>query len=134
MSVPNQKTIIIERSSENVKKDFLKVSNQNLYLSMYNLSASAFMLWIYFTDNKNGYQFPLYPVDFTNKSRLSRSTYDRAFKELEEKGYLIKSKNKKNLYLFKEKSDKDIEEQDNIISLNENDLEIIKQQYFNNES
>lgn len=44
MSVPNQKKIIIERSSENCRKDFLKVSNTNLHLAMYNLSSNAFIL------------------------------------------------------------------------------------------
>lgn len=44
MSVPNQKKIIIERSSENCRKDFLKVSNNNLHLAMYNLSSNAFIL------------------------------------------------------------------------------------------
>lgn len=44
MSVPNQKKIIIERSSENVRKDFLKVSNENLNLAMYNLSPNTFKL------------------------------------------------------------------------------------------
>lgn len=57
----------------------------------------------------------LYPVDFTNKSGLSYKTYTRCFQELEEKGYLIKSKKQKNLYLFKEKSDnEDIEKVDEI--------------------
>ena len=92
MSVPNQKKIIIERSSENVRKDYLKVSNESLHIAMYNLTPSTFLLWIYFTDNSKGYQLDLYPVDFLNLTNLSRSTYDRAFKELEEKGYLIKSK------------------------------------------
>ena len=30
MSVPNQKKILIERTSDKVMKDFLKVSNKNL--------------------------------------------------------------------------------------------------------
>ena len=30
MAVPNQKKILIQRDSANVKKDFLKVSNENL--------------------------------------------------------------------------------------------------------
>lgn len=132
MSVPNQKKIIIERSSENCRKDFLKVSNNNLHLAMYNLSSNAFILWIYFTDNANGYPLDLYPIDFINITNLSRSTYDRAFKELEEKGYLIKSSIKKNLYLFKEESESNkIIKIDEVLSLEKDDLENIKEKYFN---
>jgi DNA-binding MarR family transcriptional regulator len=68
---------------------------------MYNLDTSAFKLWIYFADNANGYFMDLYPVDFCSRTQLSKSTYDRAFKRLEDKGYLIKSTKQNNLYLFK---------------------------------
>lgn len=132
MSVPNQKKIIIERSSENCRKDFLKVSNTNLHLAMYNLSSNAFILWLYFTDNANGYPLDLYPVDFTNITQLSRSTYDRAFKELEEMGYLIKSSKQKNLYLFREESQSNkIIKIDEVLSLEKEALEDIKNKYFN---
>ena len=131
MSVPNQKKIIIERSSEKARKDFLKVSNESLHLAMYNLTPSTFLLWIYFTDNAKGYQLDLYPVDFLNLTNLSRSTYDRAFKELEEKGYLIKSSKQKNLYLFKEISESDmIVKIDEVVSLEKEDLEKIKADFF----
>lgn len=105
MSVPNQKKIFIKRDSDNARVDYLKVSNDNLKTAMYSLNPSAFMLWIYFVDNSNGYNMELYPVDFMSITGLSDSTYRRAFKELEEKGYLIKSTKKKNYYLFKEKSE-----------------------------
>ena len=132
MSVPNQKKIIIERSSENCRKDFLKVSNTNLNLAMYNLTSNAFILWIYFTDNANGYPLDLYPIDFLNKTKLSRSTYDRAFKELEEMGYLIKSSKEKNLYLFREESQSEkIVKIDEVCSLDSEALEDIKEKYFN---
>ena len=68
MSVPNQKKIYIERVSENVRKDFFKVSNSNLQIAMYNLKGNAFKLWVYFTDNMNGYSMDLYPVDFCTKA------------------------------------------------------------------
>lgn len=82
MSVPNQRKIIIERTTDTVKKGYLKVSNESLYTAMYNLKNSAFKLWVYFTDNMNGYSFDFYPVDFCSKSGLSDSTYRRAFEEL----------------------------------------------------
>lgn len=132
MSVPNQKKIIIERHSDKTRENYLKISNESLNLAMYNLKPSAFMLWIYFTDNSNGYKLDLYPVNFINKTGLSRSTYDRAFEELEEKGYLIKSKSQNNLYLFSEISDFGYipKKGDEVISLEKASLEEIKRKYF----
>lgn len=131
MSVPNQKKIYIERTSDKVAKDFLKVSNENLVTAMYNLKPTSFMLWVYFTDNKDGYAMDLYPVDFCNKTRLSDSTYRRAFEELESKGYLLKHKTMKNVYMFREVSDSDkIEKPDMINSLDKEDFESIKEGFF----
>lgn len=72
---------------------------------MYNLKPSTFMLWVYFADNSNGYKMDLYPVDFCGITGLSASTYARGMKELEEKGYLVRSPRQKNLFLFKERSE-----------------------------
>lgn len=105
MSVPNQKTILIERTSDKVTRDYFKVSNENLAEALSNLNPSAFKLWVYFADNMNGYKEELYPINVCQLTGIGRSTYTRAFKELEGKGYLIQSKVQKNTYLFKEKSD-----------------------------
>ena len=129
MSVPNQKRIYIERVSDTVRKDFLKVSNQSLNLAMYNLKPSTFMLWIYFTDNANGYTLDLYPVDFCNKTGLSDSTYRRAFKELVDKGYLLEHRTMKNTYMFRQISDY-AEAPDQINSINEKDFESMKNEFI----
>lgn len=129
MSVPNQKKIFIKRDSDNVRVDYLKVSNDNLHAAMYNLSSSGFMLWIYFVDNANGYNMELYPVDFMSVTGLSDSTYRRAFKELEEKGYLIKSPVKRNYYLFKEKSDT-ADSRDEVETLDTDTFNNVLSEYF----
>ena len=136
MSAPNQKKIYIERSSDKAKKDYLKVSNQSLKFALYNLKPSAFKLWIYFADNSNGYVFDLYPVDFCNKANLSKTTYQNAWKELEEYGYIKRSNKKKNIYLFREISDSDKikdpdKDKDIVQSVEGKEFEEIKKQYFN---
>lgn len=131
MSVPNQKKILIQRTSEKDRANFLKVSNTNLETAMYNLTANAFKLWIYFVDNKNGYSMDLYPIDFCTKAQVSDSTYRRAFKQLQEKGYLVKSKIQTNLYLFKEEScNSCIRALDEVKSIDTSDFEQVKKQYF----
>ena len=131
MSVPNQKKIFIQRVSEKAAKDYLKVSNNSLEVAMYNLKGNAFKLWIYFADNKNGYAMDLYPVDFCTKAKVSDSTYRRAFEELENKGYLIKSSKQQNLYLFKEVSTSNkIEKPDEVNSIDTDNFAEIKRNYF----
>ena len=131
MSVPNQRKIIIERTTDTVRKDYLKVSNESLYTAMYNLKNSAFKLWVYFADNMNGYAIDLYPVDFCSKSGISDSTYRRAFDELQDLGYLIKSEKNDNLFLFKEQSQSEkIKRPDEVNSINSKDLDRIIKEYF----
>ena len=130
MSVPNQRKIYIKRDSDKARLNFFKVSNKNLLSAMYNLKPSAFKLWVYFTDNTDGYSMDLYPVDFCKKANISESTYKRAFQELIDKGYLIQSEKSNNLFLFKELSDK-VESPDVIQSVNEEDFNAIIDEYFN---
>lgn len=129
MPVPNQKKIYIKRDSDTAKKDYLKVSNESLHEAMYNLKPSTFMLWTYLVDNANGYRMDLYPIDFINITGLSRSTYIKCFKELEDKGYLIQSNKQNNVYLFQEISDT-AEKQDLIETLNAEEFENIKKELF----
>lgn len=104
MSVPNQKTIYIQRSSDTARKDFFKVSNESLSQAMMLLTPRAFVFWIYLADNANGYKKELYPIDFTERSGQSYDSYRKDFQELLECGYLTQSKVNKNSYLFNEKS------------------------------
>lgn len=78
---------------------------------MYNLRSNTFKLYCYLADNANGYVFDLYPCDFERVANVSHDTYRRAFAELQEKGFLIRHKEKSNLFLFTEESQNpDLEE------------------------
>lgn len=133
MSVPNQKMILIQRAKESVyaQKDYLKVANYILEIAMYNLKGNAFKLWVYFTDNAEGYTMDLYPVDFCTKARVSDSTYRRAFEDLLEKGYLRQSDKDSNVYIFYEVSNSDqIEYPDKVNSLDTDNFKELKRKYF----
>lgn len=53
------------------------------------LKASTFLVWTYFSENQNGYDFALSREDVLKSCNISKSTYDRAIKELIDMGYLI---------------------------------------------
>lgn len=104
MAVPNQRIIYIERSSADVRKDYFKIGHTQLTKVASDLGGNAFKLYIYLADNKDNYKLELSSKHFIEWSGTSDSTYDRAFKELKEKQYLIQAPDKKNVYLFVEES------------------------------
>lgn len=104
MAAPNQRIIYIERMSEKAKTDFFKIGHLQLDKAASDLDANAFKFYIYLCNNKDSFRLELSSSDFIAWSHTSESTYDRAFKELKDKQYLIQSKDKKNVYLFVEES------------------------------
>lgn len=104
MSAPNQRIIYIERVSDKVRSDFFKIGNEQLNQAASDLSGNAFKLYVYLCNNQNSWKLELSSKHFVAWSGTSDSTYDRAFKELKDKQYLIKAPEKKNIYLFVEVS------------------------------
>ena len=104
MSAPNQRIIYIKRDSADARKDFFKIGHKQLNKAAADLGGNAFKLYVYLANNKDSYKLELSSKDFIQWSGTSDSTYDRAFKELKEKEYLIKAPERKNVYLFVEES------------------------------
>lgn len=104
MSVPNQRIIYIRRNTENAKRNYFKIGHEPLNKASADLSGNAFKLYIYLANNCDKYRLELSSKHFVMWSNTSDSTYDRVFKELKDKGYLIQSKDKKNIYVFIEES------------------------------
>lgn len=133
MAVPNQRIIYIERSSADVRKDYFKIGHTQLTKVASDLGGNAFKLYIYLADNKDNYRLELSSKHFIEWSGTSDSTYDRAFKELKEKQYLIQAPDKKNVYLFVEESRNYNErhQEDKIIL---SDKEMIQQLFYTTSS
>ena len=98
-SVPNQKTISVQKEKCS-KSDLYAMYNLDaLQYAMIDLKGEAFKLWVYIGKNQNGYTFALSKVDAIKWGVGSKSSYDRAVKELIEKGYLVeRSKNHYDFY------------------------------------
>lgn len=133
MAVPNQRIIYIERSSADVRKEFFKIGHNQLTKAAMDLGGNAFKLYIYLADNKDNYRLELSSKHFIQWSNTSDSTYDRAFKELKDKQYLIQAPGKKNVYLFVEESrNYDERHQEDKIILS--DKEIIQELFYSTSS
>lgn len=133
MAVPNQRIIYIERISADVRKEFFKIGHNQLTKAASDLGGNAFKLYIYLADNKDNYRLELSSKHFIQWSNTSDSTYDRAFKELKDKQYLIQAPGKKNVYLFVEESrNYDERHQEDKIILS--DKEIIQELFYSTSS
>ena len=83
---PNQKVITIFK--EDCKDDFLQVNNANWQMACFNLTYSAFKIYLYMVSNKDGYSFALSYETINSLIPMNRKTYDKAIKELKDYGYL----------------------------------------------
>lgn len=99
MSVPNQKIVFIRKPnyvSEN--ESFLMVGKQE-WIEAYNrLAPASFALYLYLAGNNDGYRLELSQTAVEKEIRISRASYDRAKKELIDKGYLVQAYG--NVYEF----------------------------------
>ena len=103
MGVPNQRIIYINRQMD-MQSDYLKLKNESLRKAMRDLDGKGFKLWMYLVDNAQGYKKEMYVVDFVEKSGVSESSYRRAWKDLQDKGYIIQSEKCDSVYMFVEQS------------------------------
>ena len=97
----NQKAIVVNKENSNKKNKYAIFNMISLKTAMKELSPNAFVLWAYMNKNQNGYQFALSPKDALEWGVGSKSSYDRAVKELKKKKYLVET-NQKDYYIFYE--------------------------------
>lgn len=86
-STPNQKLLEV-RKEEQGKHTILELSA--IERASRALQGEAFKLWVYLAKNQNGYKLALSMQDAISWGVGSKSSYYRAVKELESKGYLKK--------------------------------------------
>lgn len=88
-TVPNQWVITIKKDAITEDTTYMRVNMESLERASKNLKAGAFKLWIYFAKNQDGYTFALSPTHIKETFNMSKTQYDNARGELEEKGYLV---------------------------------------------
>lgn len=107
MYFPNQRQITCYR--ENVEKDNIRLNNvflcvyqENICEAMKNLTHTAFKVYVCLITNRSGYTIEFSPAHISQLSGLHPDTIRKAFKELQEKGYIECANEEKNLYMFYE--------------------------------
>ena len=92
--VPNQKAFKVNKKREPDNKTDVRISDlfkKDIFEACKNLKDTTFKVYMYLVSNQDGYVGGLSKVDVLTQTGISESSYKRALKELEEKGYLLYS-------------------------------------------
>lgn len=92
--VPNQKAFKVNKKREQDNKTDVRISDlfkKDIFEACKNLKDTTFKVYMYLISNQDGYVGGLSKVDVLAQTGISESSYKRALKELEEKGYLLYS-------------------------------------------
>ena len=99
MPVANQ-LITISKKPAHYSGDYLQISNSEWEKAFRELSSSAFGMWLWLIRHNESFKNELSKAAFKKDLGLSDSTYERAWKELKDKGYAVKDKKHNNLYFI----------------------------------
>lgn len=91
ITVPNQKVITVLKEKCDKHNRYALYNIDALHYAMQDLKGETFKLWCYLGKNQDEYEFALSKVDAINFGVGSKSSYDRAVKELIEKKYLVET-------------------------------------------
>ena len=86
-TAPNQKIIRVHKDSYN--GSYLTIGTEEWQEAFKSLKRITFGVYLYLSGNANGFELTLSRRDVMDRLRVSKDTYLRAIKELEEKGYLV---------------------------------------------
>lgn len=100
MSVPNQKTIKVNKEKCDKQHYYSAINLNAMSKAMIDLSGEEFKIWCYFAKNQNGYEFELSSKAVKEFCGTSEKTYQRTIQKMKDKGYLVQISG--NAYTFYE--------------------------------
>lgn len=86
-TAPNQKIIRVHKDSYN--GSYLTIGTEEWQEAFKSLKRITFGVYLYLSGNANGFELTLSRRDVMDRLGVSKDTYLRAVKELEDKGYLV---------------------------------------------
>ena len=96
MSVPNQN--ITKTKKTKPQKDFLLISNEDWIAASNNLTPSGFKMYLWLIRHDESFNNELSKQAFISEFNVSGSAYEKAWKELKDKGYAIPKEKGSNIY------------------------------------
>lgn len=103
----NQKAIRVKKAPSDKDHPYAIFNLEHSRYAMAVLSSNAFRIWFFLNANKDNYEFALSPNQF--KDIMSKTTYLKCVKELEQYGFIRKAGLYPNFhgYIFVEGGDND---------------------------
>lgn len=102
MSAPNQRKLIINKEVCDKNHLYTAINLdalQNAMKDLIPIYPAAFELWIYFSKNQNNYHTEVSSKDIADNYGISRDRYQKAWKILVDKGYIVETnKNSAQFY------------------------------------
>lgn len=112
-TVPNQRIIKIKKEPTDKEHKYTMNNLNALNEALEKLDTKGgFKLYMYFAKNQNNYEFALSSADVKECCGLAYTAYTTAFKELVDKGYLVPTNEKQTLFIFRDKANSTIENND----------------------
>ena len=98
---PNQKIVKVSKAVCDKNNSYATINLRSIETAMTSLKGEAFKLWFYLAKNRDKLTLALSSSNALASGIGSKSSYDRAIKELEKQGYLVvESGNKYTFYDF----------------------------------
>ena len=104
---PNQKLVVTKKAQSDAEHTYGIFNIEAAFTAAQVLSDRAFKLYVRMNLHQDGFAYALSPVELKNSIGMSDTRYRQAVKELIEKGYLVQSSERKNLYTFCESLDRE---------------------------
>ena len=101
-TVPNQKVVKVQKAPADKSNLYSVINIEAAHNAMKDLAETkaGFMLWYYFAENQNGYEFALSSKAVEAATGIKVKAYNSAIAAMIEKGYLVNTKG--NYYVFHE--------------------------------
>lgn len=103
----NQRQVTISKTTvdknSGKKRPYTVVYTDIIQAAAEKLNGNQFKLYMYFMSNQDEYNLAFSSEDVASKYGMSKETARTAFLELEKKGYLVATDDKKHKYIFYDK-------------------------------
>lgn len=99
--VANQRTVEVNKEICNKSNNYATINLDALEKASLDLNGVAFKLWMFFARNQQGYNVDMWINNLEKFGIPKGGSYNRAWEELEKKGYIVLTKGK-TIYAFHE--------------------------------
>lgn len=96
--------------SDTKNHSYIMINHDSWQRAIKELSSVGFKLYMYMAKNTGGYDYDLSPSAINKAVGMCKESYRKAFRELESKGYIVRSPQFENGICFRDNPDLEVQE------------------------